>query len=292
MICPVCSCEKFRKVTDINDYFLSREPFELVECDGCGMVVTSNPPDEKNIGKYYESDDYISHNDNAKGLVSKAYMAVREYMLKRKRVRVKRFTKLERGSLLDIGSGTGHFLSVMKAEGWEVKGVEINARAREFSAAKFGLDVSSPDDIDKLPSASFDCITLWHVLEHFSDPETYMGEIRRLLKPDGACVIALPNCSSYDAAHYEKYWAAYDVPRHLWHFTPDTFSSFAKKCGFEVVTTGALPFDVFYISMLSEKYECHSLSFLRGGFNGLWFAIKTMFNIQRSSSLVYYLRRG
>ncbi|MCX6330261.1 MAG: class I SAM-dependent methyltransferase [Bacteroidia bacterium] len=289
--CPLCSSVEIEDYLLTRDYFLSRETFKLVKCSGCGFIFTQDHPDANNIDRYYASDDYISHNESATGFLNNLYRLSRRLMLKRKRAIVKNFTGLRKGTILDTGSGTGHFLSVMKEAGWTAKGVEINDKAREFSVSTFGLEVISPEQLSSLPSGSFDCITLWHVLEHFEEPFRYASEILRLLKPGGSCILALPNCQSFDAEHYKEFWAAYDVPRHLWHFTPVTLGIFAEKTGFNLKCTKSLPPDVFYISSLSEKYKGSNLSLIAGMINGLWFSLKSIFNKNRSSSLIYFIKK-
>jgi 2-polyprenyl-3-methyl-5-hydroxy-6-metoxy-1,4-benzoquinol methylase len=289
--CPLCNSEDTGAWLQVPDYFLTGEKFELVRCSNCGFLFTQDHPDIEEIGRYYESADYISHNDSAGGISASMYRIAREFMLKRKRKMVCRVSGLDKGSILDIGSGTGHFLSVMKNGGWQVKGTEINDKAREFSKTEFGLEVLPPVNIGSLPSASFDAISLWHVLEHFQDPFTYASEIKRLLKPGGVCLIALPNCSSFDAGFYKISWAAYDVPRHLWHFTPATFKLFAEKNGFIIRSVRALPLDVFYISILSEKYKKTGFSFMQGILKGALFYLLSLFNMKGSSSLIYQLQK-
>jgi SAM-dependent methyltransferase len=193
---------------------------------------------------------------------------------------------------LDIGSGTGHFLNAMKKSGWNIKGVEISAKARKSAASRFNIDTIPPDEIKTLQYNSFDCVTLWHVLEHFHEPFKFMEEIGRLLKPEGLCVIALPNCSSFDSEHYGKEWAAYDVPRHIWHFNPSTFADFAIRNKFELSGIENLPFDVFYISILSEKYKESGAPFLSGILKGIWFSLCSLSNKFRSSSVIYILRKS
>ncbi|MCU0473681.1 MAG: class I SAM-dependent methyltransferase [Bacteroidales bacterium] len=287
--CPLCNSGNIGKYLPVTDHFLSKEGFELLKCAICGFVFTQDHPDENNINRYYESDDYISHNDSVKGFSVGLYRLSRRIMLKKKREIVFKITGLNRGHLLDIGSGTGHFISVMKKRKWMVQGIEINDKAREYSVSQRGLDVISPTVISSLPSGSFDCITMWHVLEHFQDPFGYAAEIKRLLKPGGTCIAALPNCMSFDAMHYRDYWAAYDVPRHLWHFTPATFRIFSEKTGFEIKGIRSLPLDVFYISMLSEKYKGTKLYFITGMIKGFWFYLITLFNDKKSSSIIYLL---
>jgi SAM-dependent methyltransferase len=289
--CPLCGSENPGLHIQTNDFFLSAEPFSLFRCTLCGFVFTQDHPDEETIGRYYASEDYLSHNDSAKGFSSTLYRFSRNIMLAKKRRIIEESTGLKNGNLLDAGSGTGHFLSEMKKAGWDVKGIEINEKARQYSISVHGVDVIDPGHVPDLSAGSFDCITMWHVLEHFQDPYKYVYEISRLLKPEGICIIALPNRNSYDAAYYKKFWAAYDVPRHLWHFSPVTFNLFAEKTGFRIKTIRRLPLDVFYISMLSEKFRGTKLHFLSGMLIGFWFAFLSIIKKEKTSSLIYILKK-
>jgi len=289
--CPLCLSENVVIKFSCTDHFISKEEFKIVQCQKCGFQFTQDCPDEKEIGRYYESEEYISHSNTSKGLTNTLYQVARGFMLHRKQSIVNKLTLKKRGSILDIGSGTGHFADKMMGGGWQVKGIEINDKARELSKVQFGLDVISPDEISSLPSDSFDCITLWHVLEHFHNPFKYADEIHRMLKPGGVCLIALPNCDSFDAEHYKEFWAAYDVPRHLWHFNPATFKLFVEKAGFRVKEIRNLPLDVFYISLLSEKYKKTSLAFFKGMIRAKFYAFHSFFNKERSSSLIYILNK-
>ncbi len=262
--CPLCTSEKISLHLICKDHFISGEVFELFKCGSCGFVFTQNHPDDSAMSHYYESDDYISHSDTSKGLSNKLYRLVRHIMLRRKTDLIRKNTGLEKGTLLDTGCGTGYFAGAMKKAGWLVTGIEINEKARQYAASRFGLNVIKPEQISSLASESFDCITLWHVLEHFHNPFKYFSEFSRLLKPGGLCLVALPNCSSYDAKHFGQFWAAYDVPRHLWHFEPASFDHFLEKVGFRCEEITNLPFDVFYISILSEKYKGSPDLFYKG----------------------------
>jgi len=290
-VCPLCSSEKITIPFSCTDNFISKEVFQLARCGECGFEFTQDCPEENEIGKYYESEDYISHSNTSKSFSDKLYRLARSFMLRRKRNIVRKLTAQKTGTLLDIGSGTGHFADTMKRAGWQVKGIEINEKARSFSVNSFGLDVVAPDAISNLQSGSFDCITLWHVLEHFHDPNKYASEIQRLLKKDGICIIALPNSNSFDAWHFGKFWAAYDVPRHLWHFNPSTFRIFAGKAGFMIEKVLTLPLDLFYISIISEKYSGSRLPFFTGIFVAKMYTFASFFKKERSSSLIYILRK-
>ena len=288
--CQLCNSEEIFHYLRCRDHFLSREDFDLDKCSSCGFIFTQDHPDEENSGKYYESDEYASHSDS-KGISGILYSVSRKIMLRKKLRLIKKVTGLNTGKLLDIGSGSGHFLAGMKNAGWDTAGIEINEKARNRSASKFGVKVLDPHMISTLGQESYDCITLWHVLEHFHDPFAFANEIKRLLKPGGVCVAALPNCSSYDALHYRAYWAAYDVPRHLWHFNSDTFRKFSAKAGLKPIEIHSLPLDVFYISMLSEKYKGTKMYFIEGILKSLWFSLITLSDKNRSSSLIYILSK-
>jgi SAM-dependent methyltransferase len=289
--CLLCSSEKISLHLNCCDHFLSGEPFRIFRCKSCGFTFTQDYPEPGDIGKYYESDEYLSHNDGSKGFYERIYRLVRKIMLHRKRSLIEKITGLKRGTILDIGSGSGHFAQAMKKKGWQVNGIEINGNARKTSISKFGLDIYEPTDIKNLKSESFDCITLWHVLEHFHDPFGYYSEIKRLLKPGGHCVTALPNCSSYDAEHYREFWAAYDVPRHLWHFNPSSFTLFTGQTGLKLEKILTLPADVFYISFVSEKYKGSSFPFLRGIVRAKFYALGAFLRKEKSSSVIFILRK-
>ena len=289
--CPVCNFNDIRLRLTCTDHFKSKEIFPVFSCSVCGFSFTQDHPEEDVIGDYYDSDEYISHSDTSRGLVNQIYRFVRSIMLKRKRLIIRKATGLNTGNLLDIGSGTGHFAAGMKKAGWSVRGIEINEKAGNAAAKRFDLDIISPSEISSLESGQFDCITLWHVLEHFSDRNSYISEIKRLLKASGTCLIALPNIDSYDAQYYGQYWAAFDVPRHLWHFNPDTFGFLFEGQGFRITDVRPLPLDVFYISILSEKYKGSRMPFVKGLITGTFFGLKALFNKRKNSSLIYILKK-
>ncbi len=288
--CPICESDQLKLKLELKDYSISQEAFEIVSCGKCDFHFTQNVPDEAHAGPYYHSEDYISHSDTQEGFINNVYHKVRNYMLKRKYKLVSRFSKGRK--LLDVGAGTGYFASFMKGKGFDVKGVEIDPEARSYSIEKFGLDVVPPSDfIEGKMGGKFDTITLWHVLEHLYDLNGFMKNFHSHLEEDGTLVIAVPNFTSLDAGHYGKYWAAYDVPRHLWHFSPDSLDKLAKKHGFKVVQKNTMPFDPFYNSMLSEKLKKSSLQLFKGFFFGYFSFWWGIFNVDKSSSVIYVLKK-
>jgi len=291
-LCPSCGSPGISHYLRCRDHLVSGEYFELYQCHNCGLIFTQGHPDASDIGRYYESDEYVSHSNTSGGLLNCIYQAVRKIMLNRKVRFIKVVSGVKKGTLLDIGCGTGHFANAMRKAGWNVTGIEVNVKARGYAISRFGLDVIDDKNISSLTSGSFDVITLWHVLEHFHDPYGYFNDIRRLLKPDGLCVVALPNSSSCDADHYREHWAAYDVPRHLLHFSCDAFRFFCEKAGFRLSGTSMLPFDVFYISVLSEKYSGIRNSFVKGLLRGMLFFLRSLSIKEKQSSIIYIIKRS
>ncbi len=287
--CPVCLSDRIMLYIKTIDRLRSGEEFRLFRCQACNFVFTQDHPDEKAAGKYYESDDYIAHSDNAKGIFNKLYHFARLIMLGRKRRMVGKITSLKSGNLLDVGSGTGYFAGTMKNAGWNITCIEPNKKARDFASGKFNLNMISMAQATSLPKESFDCITLWHVLEHIHNPHDYIAALKRLLKPKGTIIVALPNCNSFDSHYYKHNWAAWDTPRHLWHFSPETFTLFSEKAGLHLSGIRSLPFDVFYISILSEKNRERSFPLVRGIIKGLIFSVRSFLSREKSSSLVYVL---
>lgn len=287
--CPVCDNTDFSHYSTINDFFVSGEQFDLIHCNGCGLKVTSNAADEEHIGKYYQSEDYVSHSNTSKGLVNILYHLVRRYMLGRKRKLVEKTAGIRKGNILDVGAGTGFFLDEMRSHGWQVTGIEKIAGARQFAAEKFKLNLKSNEELFRLHDSSFDAITLWHVLEHVHRLNENMETFFRLLKPDGKLIIAVPNRTSFDAHQYKEYWAAWDVPRHIWHFSPKNIHLLAQKHGFIVKNMHNMPFDSFYISFLSEKYKKSSFPLLRGLVTGKMSWLISLTRKGRASSVIYVL---
>jgi len=236
--CPVCRNKDFSPFMVCADHTVTREVFEIVRCSGCGFTFTNPRPQRNEIGRYYESDEYISHSNTSRGIVNFVYQIVRRYTI-REKLRLMHVlahnARPETQNLLDIGCGTGEFLNACHKEGWKVQGIEPSPNAREFAVKRYNLKVGEEEELAKLPDASFDIITLWHVLEHVHDLDKRMNELNRLLASRGAIVIAVPNCRSLDAEIYKEYWAAYDVPRHLYHFTSETMTRLVHNYGMNIV---------------------------------------------------------
>ena len=289
--CPLCGGERLYEFLVCKDHYASGETFSLLECPDCGFRLTQDFPVETEIGRYYETPDYISHSDTHKGLMNRVYHWVRGYMLQSKARLVEQVSRRKAGRLLDIGTGTGYFPHTLQQRGWQVDAVEKSSQARAFAQEHFGLHVQDDTQVGSYGNRVFDVITMWHVLEHVERQDQEWQILHRQLKDDGTLIIAVPNCSGADAQRYGAFWAAYDVPRHLWHFTPSTLQRAAEKHGFQLVERHPMPFDGFYVSMLSEKYRGNSLYFLKGMWTGFLAWCAALGNKDRSSSMIYVLRK-
>ncbi|MFD2942256.1 class I SAM-dependent methyltransferase [Flavobacterium notoginsengisoli] len=269
----------------VKDHSVSKEIFDLYYDEELDMLITSPQPELQNLGKYYESEDYISHTDNKRSLFEKAYHFVKNIALQNK-LNLINSEQPQKGKLLDIGAGTGDFLLTAKNNGWETIGVEPSERAKNSAKQK---GISFVEEISSLENNSLDVITMWHVLEHVPNLEHQIHELKRLLKPTGTLIIAVPNYKSFDANHYEAFWAAYDVPIHFWHFSKKSIQLLFEKVEMKLEKILPMKFDSFYVSLLSEKYKTGKMNYIKAFFVGLksnWKAKRT----KEYSSHIYVLK--
>jgi 2-polyprenyl-3-methyl-5-hydroxy-6-metoxy-1,4-benzoquinol methylase len=251
--CPLCHGTHHRPFRTCQDHTVSGKSFDIVECERCGFRFTNPRPDPDDLGQYYESEDYTPHQDTSQGLIDTLYRWVRLYTLRSKRRLITSLVSAPPGRLLDFGCGTGAFLAHCRSHGWAACGLEPDAGAQEVAAATHGLTVEPPERIYDLPPDHFDVITLWHVLEHVPQLSDTITELRRTLAPTGTLVVAVPNCASLDARYYGADWAAYDVPRHLYHFRPPDVHRLFDQYGMTVTDIRPMRLDAFYVSLLSEQ---------------------------------------
>jgi 2-polyprenyl-3-methyl-5-hydroxy-6-metoxy-1,4-benzoquinol methylase len=271
----------------VKDYSVSQETFDLYHDETLDMLITSPQPSLENLGKYYESEDYISHTDNKRSLFEKLYHFIKSIALKNK-LNLINSLQPNKGRILDIGAGTGDFLSVAKNDGWQTIGVEPSERAKSTAINK---GISFVEQTSELENHSFDMISMWHVLEHVPDLDKQIKELKRLLKPTGTLIIAVPNFKSFDAKHYGKFWAAYDVPIHFWHFSKTAIKLLFEKEEMKLEKVLPMKFDSFYVSLLSEKYKSGKMNFVKAFFIGLQSNWKAKNNFEYSSH-IYILKNN
>jgi len=249
--CFACGGQ-FQKQLDVKDHFLSQEMFEVHCCSSCNLRRTFPVPDPGEIGKYYETDDYLSHGDDQKGLFAWLYRVAKKYNLSKKGRILKQHACGK--DLLDYGCGTGDFILYCQGLDYKVRGAEPSSNALEHASSIILDNITDPQQ--ELESGrSYDVITMWHVLEHIHEPDQILAQLKGKLKKNGKLIIAVPNPVSLDAAHYGDNWAGWDVPRHLWHFEPSAMREMMKGLGFYHIDTMPMWFDAFYVSMLSERYK-------------------------------------
>lgn len=289
--CPVCSSTEISTEGNITDYSVTGESFPIFKCAACELIFTQTVPDPAYIGKYYASQDYISHSDTHEGFINKMYHRVRKLTLETKRKIITDFVHKQSGMLLDYGCGTGAFLNEMRTYGWTVTGLEPDEGARKKAKELYELIVTPETDLAVQKDKYFDAITLWHVLEHVYDLHGTIKHLTRISKPGGKIFIAVPNYKSRDAEIYKEFWAAWDVPRHLYHFSPKSIETLMEAHGFKVVDTLPMWFDSFYVSMLSEKYKKSKFQIPRAIISGLRSNINALSNKGTCSSQIYVCER-
>ena len=287
--CPVCLSTDFKEVLRAKDHTVSKKDFSIHHCNNCTFRFTNPVPTQDEIGPYYQSEEYISHSNTSKGLINKAYQIVRKRTLKQKRKIIQNFTGKRSGNLLDIGAGTGAFLNTIQTAGWQVTGIEPDENARENAESLWGLKLRPAEEFFQLETGKYDAVTMWHVLEHVHELEAYLDHIFNLLNDQGKFIVAVPNYTSWDSGKYQEMWAAYDVPRHLYHFSPASLQHIVERKGFKLVDMKRMPFDSFYVSMLSEKYKDGSM--IRGVWNGFCSWISSWSQKSRCSSLIYLIEK-
>ena len=288
--CPFCGSENFQDTLRVKDFTVSGKEFQIAHCWQCSGRFTQGAPAQNEIGKYYQSENYISHTDTREGLVNEMYHKVRKRTLRQKFTIVERETKIKKGSILDVGAGTGAFLNQMQQGGWQVTGLEPDRGAQQKAKELYALEFESPDQLFHLPQHHFNAITLWHVLEHVHDLKGYLSQLKLLLAPGGTLFIAVPNYTSYDALHYQQFWAAYDVPRHLYHFSPGCMEKLMTAHGLTIQRKIPMWYDSFYVSMLSEEYRTGKKNLLRAFIVGLASNMKALRKTERCSSVIYVVK--
>ena len=290
-LCPVCGSAGISKVFKVKDNTASQEYFEIYHCSNCQVRFTQNAPSEASIGDYYRSENYISHTDTSKGVINRLYQTVRNISLNQKRRLIEKITGLQKGNLLDVGSGTGYFASTMNKAGWNVTGLEPDEGARKVAQQAHSLNLLPVTELFNLPANNFDAITLWHVLEHVHDVKKYVSTFKNLLNDNGKLFIAVPNYTSYDANSYGSNWAGYDVPRHLYHFTPKTMQWLMKNEGLTIIDIKPMWFDSFYVSLLSSKYKNGNPNWVGAFWTGLISNIQAMNDVKKCSSVIYIISK-
>ena len=287
--CPVCSNKELKPYLQLKDYFLTLEKFELLRCNQCGLLVTNPYPDKENAFAYYESKNYLSHQSKKFGFLAFLYSFSKKYTM---RYKYKIATKgISKGKVLDIGCGIGDFLKQCKNKNWEINGIEPVNDAAAIAENKLRQKIFKPEYLPELNNRAYDLITFWHVLEHLHDLHQQLVQIKRVLKPTGRLVIALPNYESNDAIHYQEYWAAYDVPRHIFHFNQKALNLLLTNHGFVPEKQYPLYLDAYYVAVLSEKYKgrrgitLYLAAFLQATISNL-----KALNSGKYSSIVYVFR--
>ena len=290
--CPVCKSTQIQPQLSAKDYTVSRETFSILACNDCTHLFTQNVAEQNEIGKYYASENYISHSNTQVGFVNKLYHSIRKKTLQSKKKLIVGETQKSTGNILDIGCGTGAFLNTMEIGGWEITGLEPDETARVKAKTLYGIESQPSNNIFNLPDNSYDAITMWHVLEHVHQLNEYVEQLKNMLTDKGKIFIAVPNYTSYDAQHYGQFWAAYDVPRHLYHFSPASMKKLVEQHGLTIKKIKPMWFDSFYVSMLSEQYKNGNGNLIKAFLVGLVSNIKTLFNSKKCSSLIYIIEKS
>lgn len=284
--CPVCKTKnEFTEFITAKDHLITNEDFTIVKCSSCNFIFTNPRPDDQSLRKYYQSSNYDSHKTNSSNLKDYLYQKVRDYSTKKKLNYINKITKGK--SLLDIGCGAGFFINYCYRNNWKVEGMEPNLEALPYISPTIKIH----SQLNTIKPNSFDIITMWHSLEHISALDKVIETAAHSLKKEGKLLIAVPNINSYDASHYKNYWAALDVPRHLYHFTQESLKILLNRFGLKIIETQPLSFDSYYVSLLSEQYKTGKMNYVKAFFSGLKSNNWAKKNHNNYSSLLYTISK-
>lgn len=287
--CPICDKDNYSSVYLCKDHSVSKENFSIVSCNHCDFTFTNPRPEDANLGKYYLSENYISHTNSKNTLFERLYQTVRKISIKQKLSLLNTFSNSK--IHLDIGCGTGEFLHACKDVGYTTKGIEPSDIARNQAIQHFGLDVSENTNLSQFENEEFETISLWHVLEHLPELNKTIKQLKRILLEEGVVIVAVPNLKSWDADYYKEYWAAWDVPIHLWHFSKNSIKTLFEKHGFTFIKTKPMLFDSFYVSILSEEHKTGKKNLVKGAFIGLVSNFIALFSKNGCSSTIYVFKK-
>ena len=288
--CPLCKGKRIAKKIICKDHTTSKEYFNIVSCETCDFTFTNPSPEGENLANYYKSDMYISHTNNSNGTFKWMYQKTRTYAIHRKIRFLKKIKK--EGTHLDIGCGTGEFLNACKKNGYKTAGIEPSKTARKKAIENYNLSITKNTDLAQYNNAEFDTISMWHVLEHVEDLNGTLIQLKRILKPKGKLLIAVPNHKSWDAKYYKEFWAAWDVPIHLWHFSKMTIKHLFENSSFKLIKSKPMIFDSYYVSLLSEEFICGKKKFIKSFFIGLISNLYGIFTKRGHSSTIYVFEKN
>lgn len=288
--CPICEGGEFSEYLQGGDFFLTKEIFTIVKCKDCNFIFVNPRPSREEIFRYYKSVDYISHSNTNRGLLNKIYHLVRKRNHNKKYRLISGYVKS--GVILDIGCATGEFLNYFKKKAWITEGVEPDKDTREFAEKKHKLTIYSEEYLDIVKFERYDVITMWHVLEHIHLLKERILQTYKLLKKEGVLIVAVPNATCYDAHIYGKFWAGYDLPRHIYHFTQDSIVKLFADHNFRVERIVPMKYDAYYISLLSEKYLNGSKNIIKAFINGYRSNKWAKKNNNNYSSLIFVFKKN
>lgn len=222
--CNICGQSNFKSLCEDKH-------FKVVKCKNCGLIFVTPLPEDDELFRHYDRGYYAPW-------LKEQSIARRKMWNRRLKKKVQIFKR--KGKLLDVGSGCGVFLNEAKHNGWQVYGVEVSEYAVNYAKDVFGMEVFKGELRNAhFPDNFFDIVTFWHVLEHTKDPLNNLVEARRILKPGGVIVIAVPNVHNfiYKAAymlvklHKPKLFSVKDREIHLYHFSISSLKKMVEKAG-------------------------------------------------------------
>ena len=271
--------EQKKTYIEVVDHFLTKEKFKIQTTSVPGLLQTNPTPTKEDINKYYKSERYISHNSRKRGVFFFFYRLLRSVNFYTKYRFLSRAN--DNRNVLDFGSGEGYFLNMLKKRG-------LNACGVDPSVTSLLPNVYKSIFAEQLNSQKFSHITAWHSIEHVHELEKTISRMYDLLDEKGAIIVATPNYLSFDARYYKSFWAAYDVPRHLWHFDKKSLKEVFENKGFKLIKSRPMLLDAYYVSLLSESYKKSIFKIFKSVFVGTISNTLAFFTKEYSSNVFVF----
>jgi 2-polyprenyl-3-methyl-5-hydroxy-6-metoxy-1,4-benzoquinol methylase len=226
--CPLCIASATAHFMHAPDRFhWRRDEYELLRCSQCSCVWLANPPAPNEMGLHYSEDYHKAIMAAGEGSAITRWRTQREQIFKRK----------QGGNILDVGCSSGGFLGTMRSDSWKLFGIEMEASTAERARTATGAEVFVGDVVDApFAGGSFDVVTCFDVLEHVYQPRKFLTKILEWLKPGGILYVGIPNIASWEARSLGTYWYGLELPRHLFHFSPQSLKYLMTSVGFQEIS--------------------------------------------------------
>jgi len=235
MSCPVCLNPVTAPALVGTDFLFesTSKTFTLYSCEACRCLFLHPMPDSREIERFYPADYWW--NARRSGGLKKLESVYRKLALRDHVAFITKAAGNRSVDVLDVGCGSGTLLGLLKHRGFRVTGLDFSAEAAAIAKAENGVDVAVGSlEEAHFPAESFDVVTLFHVMEHVTNPRLVLAEVSRVLKPNGVAILQVPNIESWQFKIFGARWYGLDIPRHVIDYSRNSMLKLLADSGFVV----------------------------------------------------------